>query len=119
MQLNKIFKWCKKINGISIVPIRIHFNNWDGYGFNLLTIGLFRGGCIYERSAIFFNVFADYSMRGKEVRIMGGVFFMGWKLWSKVIRNKKDRCEQCDNWCETKEFYDGDIPYCSEACRDF
>lgn len=119
MNLNKNKKWFKKFRGISIVPIRIQLNEWDGYGIHILILGIFKGGSITEKSLLFLNIYPEYSNGGKEIRIMGGFFFMYRKLWSKVLRNKKERCEQCDDLCQTKEFYKGDIPYCSEGCRDF
>ena len=117
--LSKFLKLLRRFRGISVSFLKLQLNEWDGYGISFLTIAIFRGGCSSSRAFFFINIYTDHSMRGKEIRIMGGIFFMYRKLYSKVIRNKKDRCEQCGDFCETKEFYDGDIPYCSEECKDF
>lgn len=117
--LSRLLKSLRKFRGISISFLKLQLNEWDGYGISFITISIFKGGCSTSKSVLFINIYTDHSSGGKEIRIMGGIFFMYRKLWSKVIRNKKDRCEQCDDFCETKEFYDKDISYCSEECRDF
>lgn len=117
--LSKFLKSLRKFRGISVTLLKIQLNSWDGYGFYFLSIKKYVGGTCSSRALIFMNVYVEHSCGGIEVRIMAGIFFLYWKVWSKIIVPKKDRCEQCDDLCETKEFYVGDVPYCSEGCRDW
>lgn len=115
----KFLKSLKKFRGIGISLLKIHLSDWDGYGFSFLLVKIFMGGSCSERSLFFINVYPESSMGGKEIRIMGGIFFIYRKLWAKVIIPKKDRCAQCEDLCSSKEFYVGEIPFCSDECADY
>ena len=119
--MEKLKKLIKSFRGISFSLFELRANTWDGYG---LTLGLFTW--VYAkkitmsttRNLFGINFRVSHSDGGKELLCICSLLFFRFTLFTKVLVPKKDRCHYCDDFCETKEHYNGNIPYCSEYCLE-
>jgi len=110
-----------KFGGLNISLFEIRATRFDGYGITVFNIKyniIERVTMSYHRSLLHFNFYKDTSQKGMEFRIMfGALFCKAFRIFDWIVKPKKDICHDCGNYCETKEFYDKDIPYCSKVCQ--
>lgn len=118
----RILERIKNFRGIKIQLLTIRTNRFDGYGLSIFELQWSWKGkvCLISNSKTFFhfNFSTDYSKRCRELRLFVGIFFMTKKMWSKIIIPKKDNCDCCGDYCDTKEYYKNKVPYCSEECAE-
>lgn len=117
-----MIKALKKFHGITINFFELSASTFDNYGFILLKINWMWLGklCLLSDSAALLSLFfiVDHEQGGTKYIIRGCFMFMRFKIWEKEIVPKKDYCDSCGNYCDSKEFYISEIPYCSEFCID-
>jgi hypothetical protein len=122
MNFNGIIKLIKRFRGITVTPLEITAQWFDGYGIHMFTIAWsYKGAlCTVGSSKALFCIHmnTDRDRGGKAFVFYMNLLFFPVQLGRITVMPKKDLCENCDDLCETKEFYTNDTPYCCDYCQD-
>ena len=111
----------EKFAGIGFKLLTIRANEFDGFGMSFFEIKWNTVKLVtisHSKTLLHFNFYMKHNNGGKELCLYGGVFFFSFKLFSKILIPKKDRCVICGELCMTNAYYNDNVSYCSAYCRD-
>lgn len=114
-------KKIRKFRGLIFTPFHLKLSSFDGFGFSFMEFEIQSQGkvCVigYSRELLGIHFGKCYQNDGCSFNIRANIFFIPIN-WKKVLIEEKDRCRNCDDLCQTKQFYEKGTPYCCVYCAE-